>query len=85
MAYTDADFLDDAAATARCFDLAYVRAQRLLNRWFNGFNQAFPSSTFPDLNNLMSVLQSHVQDHQKSGNAKLNTVLKFSDLRLPRE
>ena len=84
MAYSTGDFETDAVATARTLHLAFRRSQFLLARWFAGMNTEFPNSggTVP-MNNLMSRVSELITDYEATSNAKLNTVMALSDLKLP--
>lgn len=83
MSYSGSEFQTDATRTARSLHLAYRRCTYLLSRWYSGINAQFPAETYPDLNNLMSRVAELKADYEDNSNAKLNTVMKLSDLQLP--
>lgn len=83
MAYSNADFENDAVRTARSLHMAYRRCTFLIARWYGGMNAEFPVGTHPDLNNLMSRVAEMKTDYEATSSAKLNTVMAVSDLTLP--
>jgi hypothetical protein len=83
--YGKSDYEDDVKATARVLHLAFRRGQFLLARWNSGLNVAFPDKTHPELNAFMAHVASMVDDYQAKDSAKLNVVLPFSDLQLPKD
>lgn len=83
MAYSSGEFEADAVTTARTLHIAYRRCQFLLNRWWAGMNTEFPVEQHPAINNLMSRVAELVADYEANSNAKLNTVMAKSDLKLP--
>lgn len=81
MAYASGDFGADATRTARTLHLAYRRCQYLLARWYAGMNTEFAGDE--DMGNLMNRVAEMVADYEANSSAKLNTVMKKSDLTLP--
>jgi hypothetical protein len=79
--YSTSDFTNDAKVTARVMHLAYRRASYLLDRWNAGMSSALGSNA--DAVNLMARVQEMVTNYEANSSAKLNHILKVSDLTLP--
>ncbi len=79
MSYSSSDYAEDTIKTARAMHLAYRRAQYLLARWHSGMNAGADEQT----TNIAVRCAELVADMEDNGNAKLNTILAVSDLKLP--
>lgn len=79
MSYSSSDYQADTVKLARAFHLTYRRAQYLLARWYSGYNVGADEAT----TNIAVRASEFVADMEANGNAKLNTVLAVSDLKLP--
>lgn len=84
MAYSTGDFNQDAEVVARTLHLSYRRCKYFLDRWWGGMNAEFPNegAGIP-INNLASRVAELVADYDAASNAKLNTVMAMSNLKLP--
>jgi len=80
MSYSSSDFDADAVTVARTIHLAYRRAQFVVARWYAG---GFDADADAATTNLVVRCTELIADMEANGNAKLNTVLAKSDLKLP--
>lgn len=85
MIYTRQDMEDDLKAAARALHLAYQRAKYARQRWYSGISNEFIFENDVEFFNMMNRIDELVSDMENTNNAKLNTVLAVSDLKLPRD
>jgi len=91
MAYNEADLGNDLFNTGETMHLAYRRAKFLLDRWNSGMSDAVQNDTTEyydgvtgiDIHNFINRCSELVTDYETNTSAKLNTVLKLSNLTLP--
>jgi hypothetical protein len=91
MTYNSNDMIVDAQTAAKTMHLAYRRAKFILERWFSGLNaeipnnatEVFPGITGAEVTSLITRCSELVADYEAGSNAKLNTIIQLSDLKLP--
>jgi len=81
--YTKQDMEADLRAAARALHLAYRRAAFARQRWYAGAGNEFDFGADQPYFGAMNRLDELVADMEAGNNAKLNTVLAVSDLKLP--
>ena len=91
MTYNSNDMIIDAQTAAKTMHLSYRRAKFILERWFSGLDagipndatEVFPGITGAEVTSLITRCSELVADYEAGSNAKLNTIIQLSDLKLP--